>query len=74
VGAEIGLNVAVQQLANPRKEAEEHYYNPQHTGLLDLGLEPHYLTDERLAGMLRYVQGHADRIAEHRIFRGTQWA
>ena len=42
--------------------------------LLDLGLEPHYLTDERLAGMLRYVQGHAERIAEHRIFRGTKWA
>lgn len=73
VGADQGLNVEVQKLENPRKEAEEHYYNPTHTGLLELGLEPHYLTDERVAGMILFVQNHADGVAEERIFQGTRW-
>lgn len=73
VGARLGLTVEVQNLENPRKEAEEHYYNPILTGLPELGMEPHYLTDDRLADMMRYVQAHAANIAEHRIFRGTRW-
>lgn len=73
VGTYLGLDVKVQNLENPRKEAEEHYYNPALTGLLDLGLEPHYLTDERLQKMIVYVQGHYRKIANHRIFRGEKW-
>ena len=39
-GAEVGLEVEIEHLENPRVELEEHYYNPVHTKLLDLGLEP----------------------------------
>ena len=42
-GSEVGLNVDIQHVENPRMEAEAHYYNPRHTGLLDLGLSPHLL-------------------------------
>jgi hypothetical protein len=52
VGNEIGLNVEVRSLENPRKEQERHYYNPKHSGLLELCLEPHYMTDEVVAVML----------------------
>lgn len=52
---------------------EEHYYNPPHTGLLDLGLKPHYLTQEVLIEMMEFVMKYRDNIAEHRIFRGTKW-
>src|SRR5215217_4497960 len=41
--AELGIEVEIDHLDNPRVEAEEHYYNPIHTKLLDLGLEPSYL-------------------------------
>ena len=44
VGKDMGLNVEIKPVENPRKEAEEHYYNPKHTGLLELGLSPNYLT------------------------------
>ena len=37
---------------NSRKEAEDHYYNPAHTGLLDLGLKPRFLTDEVLSKII----------------------
>lgn len=74
VGAARGLDVTVQSLDNPRKEAEEHYYNPTHTGLLELGLEPNYLTDDVLGDMMAYVQAHKDGIHTDRIFRNTRWA
>lgn len=74
VGNALGLNVKVNHLENPRKEKEEHYYNPKHTGLLELGLQPHYLSDDVLAGMMEYVLKHKLGIAKQKIFRGTKWA
>ena len=72
-GARLGLDVAVKSLPNPRKEMEEHYYNPAHTGLLELGLEPHPLSDEVMDGMMGLVLRYKDRIVENRIFRGVKW-
>ena len=40
LAAEIGYEVEIEHLENPRVETEEHYYNAIHTKLLDLGLEP----------------------------------
>ena len=73
VGKRHGLDVKIRNLENPRKEAEEHYYNPRHTALLDLGLKPHYLTDDVLAEMMDYVMRYRDSIVSDRIFRGTKW-
>ena len=55
------------------REMEEHYYNPKNTGLLDLGLKPHLLTDESLAGMIGYVQRHANRIRPQYILPQVRW-
>lgn len=74
VGNELGLNVQVKPVENPRKEAEEHYYNPKHTGLLDLGLEPNYLTDDVLVKMMEAVLHHRDRIQSDQILRRISWA
>jgi UDP-sulfoquinovose synthase len=49
-GRQLGLEVQINKIPNPRREAEEHYYNPAHTGLLSLGLSPHYMTQ----GLIRY--------------------
>lgn len=74
VGRQIGLQVEIKNIGNPRKELEEHYYNPQYTGLLDLGLQPAYLTEDILVHMMEHVRKHKANIAEHKIFRGTKWA
>ncbi len=55
VGNQMGLNVKIQSIENPRKEAEDHYYNPKHTGLTELGLEPNFLTDTVLAQLMEFV-------------------
>lgn len=72
--ADFGLNVRIQHLENPRIEAEEHYYNPKHTALMELGLTPHYLDDRTLAEMIRFVMRHKDRIKTDQIFRQVKWA
>jgi UDP-sulfoquinovose synthase len=74
VGNQMGLDVTIERIENPRKEAEEHYYNPRHTGLLDLGLEPNYLTDSVIARMLEFAISHKDRINREQIFRKVTWA
>ncbi len=73
-GKRNGIDVTVKALQNPRKELEEHYYNPAHTGLLELGLEPHFLTDDVLDEMLETVVRYKDRIRQNVIFRGIGWA
>jgi UDP-sulfoquinovose synthase len=40
VGNKLGLNVEIVPLENPRIESEEHYYNPDHQHLLNLGYKP----------------------------------
>lgn len=55
VGTALGLTVVIDHIANPRVEKEAHYYNAKHTGLLSLGLQPHLLTDEVIAGMIQKV-------------------
>ena len=69
----LGLNVDIDNIENPRKESEEHYYNPTHTGLLDLGLSPNYLTDDLLKEIIQKVLQYKSQIVQDRIFRGVKW-
>jgi UDP-sulfoquinovose synthase len=71
--AEIGLEVEIEHMENPRVELEEHYYNPVHTKLLDLGLEPSLLGDELVRSMLSTIQRQRDRVIESAIEPRTQW-
>ena len=73
VATGMGLRVDVQELDNPRKELEQHYYNPAHHGLIDLGLEPHFMTDEVVAAMIERVQAHRERIVVDRIMPRVRW-
>jgi UDP-sulfoquinovose synthase len=72
-GRALDLRVEVQHLPNPRQEAEEHYYNPAHTGLASLGLKPHYLDDPTLSRMLQLVGKHRDRIQPELILPQVRW-
>jgi len=73
VGNRMGLDVQIRAIANPRKEKEDHYYNPVHSGLLQLGLEPHPMTDEVLAEMLSRVLRYKERIEHSRIMPRVSW-
>ncbi|MDE3178330.1 MAG: NAD-dependent epimerase/dehydratase family protein [Acidobacteriota bacterium] len=72
-GAKLGLKVELQHLENPRVEAEEHYYNPRHQKLVDLGLKPHLLSDVLIDSMLVRIQENAGRIRRESILPGVEW-
>ena len=72
-GRAIGLQVEIKAIPNPRKEREDHYYNPTHSGLLELGLKPHYLTEGVLVSMLEVVKKHRDRIDGKMILPRVSW-
>ena len=72
-GERLGLPVEVRSVPNPRKERESHYYNPAHTGLLELGLKPTPLTDAIMDAMMALILRHRDGIVPERIVRGVTW-
>ncbi len=73
VGNKLGYNVQIEHIENPRVEKEDHYYNPDYTGLIELGLKPHYLTDDVLEGFFKVVEKYKDRINKDAIFLGVKW-
>ena len=73
VGDDLGLNVIVDKVPDPRIEAEEHYYNAAHTKLLALGLQPHLLTDDVIAGLIEVIERYKDRILLEPITPKTRW-
>ena len=73
VGKSLGYDVKIDHLENPRKEAEEHYYNPTYQGLADLGVSPNYLTEETMMRIFEVVVQYKDTIRKDVIFRGVKW-
>jgi UDP-sulfoquinovose synthase len=72
-GAEIGMEVAVHPIANPRVEAEQHYYNATHTKLLDLGLRPHLLDETLIESMFSTIERLKDRVIVDHILPRDRW-
>ena len=72
-GKKLGLDVEVKSIPNPRKEAEEHYYNPTYTGLKELGLKPNYLTEEVMVDMLKTVSAYKEHIDERMFMPRVKW-
>jgi UDP-sulfoquinovose synthase len=70
---ELGIEAEIKPLDNPRVEAEEHYYNARHTALLDLGLEPHYLSDSLLDSLVNIALEHKDRVDMDLILPRVNW-
>jgi len=65
--------VEIEYLDNPRVEAEQHYYNVVHTRLIELGLEPHLLSDTLITSLFRLVERHKDRVDLEAIRPTVQW-
>ena len=70
---QVGIDVTVAHYRNPRVEAEEHYYNPDHNELYRLGLKPHLLDDHLVESVIRRVVQYQDRIIKHSIVPRIYW-
>ncbi|MEN9216658.1 MAG: NAD-dependent epimerase/dehydratase family protein [Gloeomargarita sp. HHBFW_bins_162] len=72
-GTAMGLKVTINHLDNPRIEKEEHYFNAKNTKLLDLGLEPHYLSDSLLDSLLNFAIRYKHRVDQQQILPKVTW-
>ena len=66
VASEFGLDATINNIENPRAELEEHYYNPDHQKLHDLGYRPSQSVEDEVRIMIRDLITHRDRIEEKR--------
>jgi UDP-sulfoquinovose synthase len=69
-GRQMGLDVRVERLPNPRVELEEHYYNAKHSALEDLGLRPHHLNDDLIRRLIEIATKYKQR-ADLSVIRPT---
>src|SRR6202451_85386 len=69
----INLAVEISHLPCPRVESEDHYYNAKHSKLIDLGLQPHLLSDTMLDSLLKVAVKYRDRIDTSLILPSVNW-
>jgi UDP-sulfoquinovose synthase len=69
-GKHLGLDVEMNHLPDPRVEAEQHYYNAKNSKLIDLGLQPHFLSDSLLDSLVNIAIKYRDR-ADHSLIMPT---
>ena len=69
----LGISAEVGAVNNPRLELEEHYYNPAHSKLLALGLNPHFLSDVLIDSVLKRIQMFQDRIKRDIVLPRIKW-
>lgn len=73
VGYEFNLNVSIDHLPNPRVEKEEHYYKAANTHLLELGLQPHFLSETLIESVMQTVMRYSSHIRPHLIMPSVDW-
>lgn len=64
IGNEMGLAVSLEHYANPRKEADAHYYNPDRKRLVELGYRPTSDIHSEIRSMIQDLIPHQERILE----------
>jgi UDP-sulfoquinovose synthase len=65
--------VKIEHLENPRVEAENHHYNVVHTGLVELGLEPHLLSDTLIDSLFEITKRYAHRARPEAMLPTINW-
>jgi UDP-sulfoquinovose synthase len=66
VARQVGYEVEIRNLENPRIEMEEHYYRPDHHGLLALGYRPTHDVEAEIRIMLQDLRKYHERIESKR--------
>ena len=72
-GKDLGMKVEIDHIPDPRVESELHYYNAKHSKLLDLGLQPHYLSESLLDSLMNIALRYRERIDPTIILPQVNW-
>src|SRR6267143_1210719 len=69
----LGVAVEIDHLPDPRVEAEQHYYNAKHSKLVDLGLQPHNLSDALLDSLMNIAMKYRERVDASLMLPQVNW-
>src|SRR5271154_3909065 len=72
-GRKMGMDVEIDHIPDPRVEAEAHYYNAKHSKLLDLGLQPHLLSESLLDSLMNIAVKYQDRVDTSLFLPQVNW-
>jgi UDP-sulfoquinovose synthase len=72
-GKDLGLTVEIEHLPDPRVELEAHYYNAKHSKLIELGLEPHSLSESLVDSLINIAIRYKDRIDVSQFVPTVNW-
>ncbi|MGC2334151.1 MAG: NAD-dependent epimerase/dehydratase family protein [Candidatus Acidiferrales bacterium] len=72
-GKKMGVKVEIDHIPDPRVEAETHYYNAKHSKLIDLGLQPHLLSDSLLDSLLNIAIEYRDSVDTSLFLPQVNW-
>src|ERR1700731_2243039 len=72
-GKKLSMNVEIDHLPDPRVESEQHYYNAKHSKLIDLGLQPHLLSDSLLDSLVNIAMKYRDRVEASLMMPQVNW-
>ena len=71
--AELDLKPKVVAIRNPRKESEDHYYNPDCNGLRELGYDPKLDINDDIRQLLTDLLPFRDRVRKEVLLPTTKW-
>jgi len=72
-GTKFDLKVEIDHLPDPRVEAEAHYYNAKNSNLIDLGLQPHMLSDSLIDSLINIALKYKGRIDQSVFMPQVNW-
>jgi UDP-sulfoquinovose synthase len=72
-GKKLRLKVEIDHIPDPRVEAEEHYYNAKHSKLIQLGLQPHLLSDSLLDSLMNIALKYRERVDRSMMMPKVNW-
>ena len=72
-GKKMGMKVEIQHIPDPRVEAEAHYYNAKNSKLVDLGLQPHFLSESLLDSVMNVAVKYKNRIDQSLFQPRVNW-
>ena len=62
---QLGTDVEISKIKNPRKEADRHYYNPDNQNLKNLGYEPATDFEEEIRKLILGIKPYKKRISKY---------
>ena len=71
--AKHGITARIEHIDNPRVEKEEHYYNAAHSKLIDLGLQPHFLSDTLIDSVMQHIHTLKHLVRHEQVMPTVLW-